>query len=209
MQQALSDIVENVFDPTRAPTTYGKLVDEIGQHGMAVILILFALPSALPIPAAGYSTILSIPLFVIGFRLALGYDTLWLPHNLRERSFHPEKFSRKLIDGMLRLIHFVERFTKPRLNALTQSGTVRLILGLLIIALAGSMVLPIPGTNTAPAFAVFLIGFALLEEDGILLIVGILAGLIALAISLTIIFLGYNGFLYLKDLLKGWLAGAP
>ena len=40
---------------------------------MAVILILFALPSALPVPAAGYSTVLSIPLFIIAFAIgALG-----------------------------------------------------------------------------------------------------------------------------------------
>jgi len=63
------------------------------------------------------------------------------------------------------------------------------------------MALPIPGTNTAPAFGIFLIGFALLEEDGLMLILGILASLVALVISLTIIFFGYQSYLYLKDLL--------
>ena len=78
MQQTLSAIIENVFDVRKGASTYGKLIDEIDQHGMAVILILFALPSALPLPAAGYSTVLSIPLFIIGFRLLCGYQTLWM-----------------------------------------------------------------------------------------------------------------------------------
>ncbi len=202
-QEALSSIVTRVFDPARAPGSFGELIDEIGRHGLAVILILFALPAALPLPAAGYSTVLSIPLYFIGFRLLLGYDTLWVPQSIRKRTFDPSRFSRKFVDRMLQLTRFMERFTRPRLNGLTQARIVRIVLGLLIIALASSMVLPIPGTNTAPAFAVFLIGFALLEEDGILLLLGILAGFAALAISATIIFLGFNGLLYLKDLLLG------
>jgi hypothetical protein len=54
------------------------------------------------------------------------------------------------------------------------------------------MLLPIPGTNTAPAFGIFLIGFALLEDDGILLLLGMLCSLLALALSSAIIILGYK-----------------
>ncbi len=191
MQQTLSAIIEDVFDANKGPSTYGQLIDEIDQHGMAVILILFALPSALPVPAAGYSTLLSIPLFIIGFRLLCGYNTLWMPNTWRGKAFRPEQFSRKLIDSMLRLIQFVERWTKPRLVSLARSRGTRVVLGILIIALACSMLLPIPGTNTAPAFGVFLIGFALLEDDGVMLLVGMAASLLAMAISLAIILFGY------------------
>ena len=65
------------------------------------------------------------------------------------------------------------------------------------------MLLPIPGTNTAPAFGIFLVGFALLEDDGVMLIVGILASVVALGISLTIIFFGYKTIIFLKDALRG------
>ena len=207
MKIALSDIIGQVFNPARGMTTYGNLVDEVGRHGMAVILILFSLPAALPIPAAGYSTVLSIPLFIIGFRLLLGYQTLWLPARIRDRQFDPAGFSRRLLDWMTRLTLFVENFTRPRLSALTRSGVVRVVIAVLIIALATSMALPIPGTNTAPAFGIFLIGFALLEEDGLLLIVGLIASLIALAISVTIIFFGYQALMYVKDVLKAFVMG--
>jgi hypothetical protein len=191
MQQTLSAIIENVFDAQKGPSTYGKLIDEIDQHGMAVILILFALPSALPLPAAGYSTVLSIPLFIIGFRLLCGYRTLWMPSNWRNKPFRPERFSRKMIDRMLRLIQVVERLTKPRLVSWVRSRWIRVALGILIIALACCMLLPIPGTNTAPAFGIFLIGFSLLEDDGLMLFIGMAASLVALAISLAIIKFGY------------------
>ncbi|MGI9524004.1 MAG: exopolysaccharide biosynthesis protein [Hyphomicrobiaceae bacterium] len=199
MRQPLSQIIENIFDPQRGTSSYGEVVDEIGTHGLAAILVLFALPSALPIPAAGYSTLLSIPLFLIGFRLLLGHQTLWLPSRWRERRFDPQTFSRKLVDGMLRLVLFVENFTSPRLSWLTTSMVVRIALGVLILVLAASMALPIPGTNTAPALGIFLLGFALLEKDGLLLLLGVLASLVALIISITIVLAGYQGYLYLKD----------
>uniref|UniRef100_UPI000B7EB1B9 exopolysaccharide biosynthesis protein n=1 Tax=Candidatus Entotheonella palauensis TaxID=93172 RepID=UPI000B7EB1B9 len=166
--------------------------DEIDQHGMAVILILFALPSALPVPAAGYSTVLSIPLFIIGLRLLCGYHTLWMPASWRGKPFHPERISRNVINRMLRLIQYVERLTKPRLVAFARSRWIRVVLGILIITLACSMLLPIPGTNTAPAFGIFLIGFALLEDDGVMLLIGIAASLVALTISIAIILFGYT-----------------
>lgn len=205
MQQTLSSIIEQIFDPAIGPSTLGQLIDEIDQHGMAVILIFFALPSALPLPAAGYSTMLSIPLFVIGFRLLCGYNTLWFPNNLREHAFNPEKFSRKIVARMLQFVHFVERFSKPRLVTLARLQVTRRFLGIIIITLACSMLLPIPGTNTAPAFAIFLIGFALLEEDGIVLLVGILASIMALAFSLSIIFFGIKALTLITDSLREWL----
>ena len=203
MKQPLSQIVENVFDPEREATTYGAIIDEIGQHGLALILILFALPSALPIPAAGYSTVLSVPLFFIGFRLLAGYDTLWLPKSMRARQFDPGSFSRRLLGGMLKMIRLVEYLARPRFEWFTNARFTRMLVALVILALAASMALPIPGTNTAPAFGIFLIGFALLEEDGLLLVLGILVSLVALVVSLTIIFLGYQTYLYLKGLILG------
>jgi hypothetical protein len=198
MEQTLSDIIQRVFDPCRERSTYGELIDEIDHHGLAVILILFSLPSALPLPAAGYSTLLSIPLFIIGIRFLCGYEKLWLPQKLRQKAFHPEQFNPKLISTMLRLVHLVERFSKPRLVGLVRSRGVRILLGILICAMAFSMFLPIPGTNTAPAFGIFLLGFALLEDDGLLLFIGILSSLVAMSISITIIIFGYKGYLFLK-----------
>lgn len=203
MEQTLSDIIQHVFDPDRGDSTYGELVDEIDHHGLAVILILFSLPSALPIPAAGYSTLLSIPLFIIAIRLLCGYDKLWLPQKLRRKTFHPEHFNRKLVNAMLRLVHTLERFSKPRLVGFVRSRGVRILLGILICALASSMLLPIPGTNTAPAFGIFLIGFSLLEDDGVMLLVGILASLLAMSISIVIIIFGYKGYLLIKEYIGG------
>ena len=100
---------------------------------------------------------------------------------------------------MLRLVQVVERFSSPRLIRLVRAPAMRVVIGLIICALACSMLLPIPGTNTAPAFGIFLIGFSLLEDDGVLLLAGILCSLLALFISLLIIFFGYKSYVWLKE----------
>ncbi len=199
MKPALSSIIEHVFDPDRDPITCGELVEELDRHGMAVILTLFSVPAALPLPAAGYSTLLSVPLLIIGLRLLAGYDNLWLPARLRRRPFNTARFNRRVVDAMLRLVQVVERFSSPRLIGLVRAPAMRVVIGLIICALAGSMLLPIPGTNTAPAFGIFLIGFSLLEDDGVLLLAGILGSLLALFISLLIVFFGYKSYLWLKE----------
>ena len=202
MKPALSNIVQHVFDPDRDPITCGELVEELDRHGMAVILILFSIPAALPLPAAGYSTLLSVPLLIIGLRLLAGYDTLWLPARLRRRPFDTARFNRRAVDAMLRLVQGVERFSSPRLIGLVRAPAMRVVIGLVICALACAMLLPIPGTNTAPAFGIFLIGFSLLEDDGVLLLAGIGCSLLALLISLLLIFFGYKSYVWLKEAVR-------
>ena len=205
MRPALSDIIEHVFRPDRAPMTCGQLAEELDRHGMAVVLILFSVPAALPVPAAGYSTLLSIPLLIIGLRLLAGHDTIWLPARIRRRPFDTARFSRRVVNAMLRLVQFVERFSSRRLVGLVRAPATRLLIGLIVCALACAMLLPVPGTNTVPALGIFLIGFSLLEDDGVLLLAGVLCSLAAVFVSLLIIFFGYKGYVWLKDAVLGLL----
>lgn len=190
-REKLSDLIATTFSPTRGATNYGAIVDELAHHGLGFIMILFAIPSALPIPAAGYSTILSIPLMAIGIRVLQRRDNIWLPEKMRAAEFNPGKM-KKLFGAMLKIVKFVERFSRPRLLGFINSSVTHAFLGTLICCLALSMALPIPGTNTLPAGGIFLIGFALLEDDGLLLLLGILYSAIALCLTLAIIWFGYE-----------------
>jgi len=187
----LSEILAEIFDPGRAPSSYGELVEELDHHGMAMVLILFSIPSALPVPAAGYSTVLSVPLMLIGLRLLCVKNTVWLPERVRQATFNPKQFA-KLAGLMQRLVCFIERFSRPRLISFAESTWLTVLLGLLICLLAISMALPIPGTNTLPAGGIFLIGFGLLEKDGLLILFGIAYSIIALLLAVLIIIFGYE-----------------
>lgn len=190
-RKKLSMIIKEVFDPHNETETIGELIDGLAHHGMAIVLILFSIPSALPVPAAGYSTILSIPLFFIGFRLLLGRETVWLPERWRQKEFSPKRFA-KFSEKMNSFVLFLERFSKPRFTSFIKSAIARTFMSLIILCLACSMALPIPGTNTLPAGGIFLIGFAMLEDDGLFFLAGVLYSIAALCLSVAVIFFGYE-----------------
>lgn len=187
----LSVILKNTFDPSKGETQIKDIISELDHCGMAVVLVLFSIPSALPIPAAGYSTILSLPLFLIGFRILMGHKTAWMPEVISRKKINRASFA-KVIDKMLKLVSFFEKISKPRLHSVVHNKIFNRALGIIVIALASSMALPIPGTNTLPAGGIFLIGFSLLEEDGLLTIAGILYSIVAICVSILVIYFGYE-----------------
>ena len=53
----------------------------------------------------------------------------------------------------------------------------------MIMLLAAMMSLPIPLTNTAPSFVIFMLAAGILEEDGLFLLLGLLLAPVAAAIA--------------------------
>lgn len=198
-RERLSSLIHRIFDPARGETSIGTLMKELDQHGIALVLIVFSFPSALPVPAPGYSTLLSMPLLFIGIGLLLGKKAIEFPKFVSSKTFNPAKFT-KAIKLMTRIAVFLERFSKPRFTALVRSYSSRMLVGGIICLLGLSMAVPIPGTNTLPAGGIFLIGFSFLEDDSLFLLLGIMWSAVALCFTLLVIFLGYEGA---KLLVKG------
>lgn len=191
-REKLSSIIGRVFNPHRGVTTLGAMMEELDHHGMALVLIIFSFPSALPLPAPGYSTVLSIPLMLMGIALLKGQQAVRLPVSISRKQFDLKSFS-KLTRLMERIALFLEKFSRPRFAALVRSRLSRTGIGVLICLLAFSMFIPLPGTNTLPAGGIFLIGFSFLEDDALFLFIGIIWSVLALIFSCLVIFLGYEG----------------
>ena len=160
--------------------TLGELSEAFGEKGFGMLLLLLAFPAALPIPAPGYATPFGILMIVLGSQMLRGYKTPQLPETMKKRVL---KFS--LLDFSLKngasLFRVVEFFVKPRLE--NQVTKLYRIMGLIIIFMAAFMTLPIPLTNTAPSFVIFVMAASLLEKDGLSLIAGIILTPVALLIA--------------------------
>jgi hypothetical protein len=63
----------------------------------------------------------------------------------------------------------------------------RVLMGLLVMAMAVLMMIPIPMTNTFPAFVIFLIGIGLTEDDGLFAIGACLVGVLAVALYAALV----------------------
>jgi hypothetical protein len=193
-------------------TTLGALVDAIGDRGFGLLLMVLALPAALPLPAPGYATPFGILMIGLSWQILRGRDQPWFPDRTRAR-----KVSFKLLDFSVRNgrlpLRVVEFLVRPRLSRLAGSKTFLSAVALVVMAMACFMSLPIPLTNTAPSFVIFVLAAGILEEDGLLLIGGLILAPVAAGIALlalyTAVTLGPEAVEEtVKPMIKGWLGVA-
>ena len=163
-------------------STVDDLVELIGDRGFGLIILLLALPAALPVPAVGYGTPFGIMLILLGGQIALGRSTPWLPKALGRRRVPYKLLSFSIKNARLPL-RAVELFIRPRLSGLARHRLFLPGIGVMIMLLAAMMSLPVPLTNTAPSFVIFMLAAGILEEDGLFLLFGLLLAPVAAAIA--------------------------
>ncbi len=205
----LSENVSSIFAAGEdgAIVTVQTILDRVSVKGFGILLVIFSLPSAMPVPAPGYSTPFGFVLLILGLQIFSRRDYPWLPERILKKEVGIGTKPR-LVRAMIFFLRILEFFIRPRLGFMFQNGITIRFLAFIILLCAASMIIPIPLTNTAPAFGIFLIGLGMLEEDGLLAIGGVLASLVGLAISMSvlaaIIFFGWEGIdlvrAFLKDL---------
>jgi hypothetical protein len=79
-------------------------------------------------------------------------------------------------------LRYLERFIHPRWR--TPFEPTKRLVGLIVLILSAAMVFsPIPFSNVVPALVLALTALAYLEEDGVLLLVALIAATIVLAFA--------------------------
>lgn len=162
--------------------TLGELAELVGERGFGLLLLILALPAALPIPAPGYATPFGVLMVVLGAQMVRGRQRPWIPEFFAKRVLAHRVVSFSIRNGRFPL-RVVELIIRPRLKALSHNSTFLAGVGLTIIMMAAFMSLPIPLTNTAPSFVIFVLAAGILEEDGLLLLGGLLLAPVAAAIA--------------------------
>jgi hypothetical protein len=165
--QVLEDLVE-AFPSDRI--SVGELVDRLDSRAHGVLLLILALPMCIPnIP--GISTIFGVLMIAPALALMLGQRRLWLPRQVRAWSFPREGFRRALeaaIGGLRR----VEYLIKPRLSILTRWPATSFV-GFQTLLMALVLILPIWGANLTPGVTVTLTALALMQRDGVLMLLSV------------------------------------
>ena len=190
------------FEEDRGETvSLAQVIALAEEKVFGIVLLLLAFPSALPVPAPGYSTPFGIMIFLIAGQLVLGRKSLWLPASWQRKTIKTEKLQGVLKKG-LPWLKKVEAIAHPRLPMVCQSSGGRILMGCTICLMAMSMSIPIPGTNTLPAISVFLTAFGLQEDDGLISVAGMVLSVIIAVLMASVIYVFFNGGLSLLDILK-------
>ncbi|NRB09957.1 MAG: exopolysaccharide biosynthesis protein [Richelia sp.] len=170
------------------------------------LFVILSLPSALPVPAPGYSIPFGILILVLAVQLIVGAKTPWLPKRMAK---HPMKL--ETVQGFLKAglpwLQRIEAITCPRLSFLCTTLPGRVTIGVAIALMSISMMIPIPGTNTLPAIGIFVTGFGLQEDDGAISLGGLVLCLLGAVLSVSIVIAVAWGGSSLLDLVKAWLGG--
>jgi len=169
------------------PVTLREVIATLRGRAYVLVVILFSLPFVTPIPLPGLSTPLGLVIAFIALRQSLGLRP-WLPKSWQRREL-PAGFFKKTFTVAGRVIGWLERLLRPRFAwvtgpALAQQAHAFIILVCAIILL---LPLPIPFSNTFPAWAILLIAAGNLERDGLFILLGYAAFVLG---SLYILLLG-------------------
>jgi hypothetical protein len=163
----------------------GSLRDALGDRGFGLLLFVFSVPNLVPVNIPLLSAVLGVPLVLLAAQLSYGRHKPWFPDWLTRQSVPRSSFE----SVMLKSIPYRERaelFLRPRLVQLL-SWTGERLVGLFLLVLAVVLTLPIPFGNWLPAFAISIIGLAIVEKDGVAVLIGIVTGEIGLAIAGTVL----------------------
>ncbi|MDQ3232645.1 MAG: exopolysaccharide biosynthesis protein [Pseudobdellovibrionaceae bacterium] len=151
--------------------TLQRIIDHIHGRGEAMLTLVLAGPFLLPIPLPGLSIPFGVLIAIFGFSLSTGWKP-WLPKTWLNRKI-PEDLIRRFCRTARKFLSKVERFIRPRYGWVHKNRVFKGGAGTMITICGALLALPLPpGTNAPPAAAIVCLSVALLEGDGLLLMVG-------------------------------------
>lgn len=157
----------------------GDLFQGLGDRAFGMLLIAATAPAFIPIP--GLAGALSGPLvMLVGVQVLLRLRQPWLPGFVARRGPRRSTMAR-LRDLLAPWLRRLEHVVRPRLTIVLDHWLLDVVTGLLVLVLGLLLSLPIPFTNYLLAGLLLLFALALLERDGVLMLVAWGAGLAAIA----------------------------
>lgn len=200
-ERRLSAILRELESRPEERISIYDIAAAFGDRAFSAIMLVFGLLTMAAL-LPGTSTVTGAPLFLVASQMVAGRKTLWIPAKLGERTVAPADIGR-LNARFLKFLRRMERLLQPRLALMFAPLSIR-FLGLICFILSVLIVLPIPGGNLAPGFAIAIIALAILTRDGLAAVAGIM-----LAIGSVIFLAVAYGFLIMQFLHWIGLADRP
>jgi hypothetical protein len=128
----------------------------------------------------GIATFAAVALLFPAFEMLPGRERPSFPRAIAARRIRTEQLARA-VGRVQPVLRYLEQIVHPRLA--DRFGRMKRTVGLAILLLGLTILSPIPIAHIVPASAVILISFAYLEEDGVFLMIGLVATTVSLSIT--------------------------
>jgi hypothetical protein len=172
-----SEILQRLHDAApKDKFTLNWLMSLLDKRSFGLIMLMCAVVAVLP----GVSIVAGLLLIIIAVQMIEGRPAPAFPDGLAARPL-PARHLATVIRWFLPALKFLEQIAHPRWPT-PHDATKRVVgVAVLILSLAVTFT-PLPLSNIPPALAIALISLAYLEEDGLLLALGLALG--ALVVTL-------------------------
>jgi hypothetical protein len=168
-----------------------ELLATMGRASIAFAILILSLPALTPIPGP-FGFVFGSCLAVVSLQILAGFRRIWLPAILGRRRISAAT------------IALIVRYTAPlvtRVETLLRRNRMRhlagpraqALMGLPVLLLAVAVALPIPFGNFLPVGALVMIALGLMERDGLVTMLGLALGVVALFASAGLVFAAMQG----------------
>jgi hypothetical protein len=169
------------------PKTLGGLIQVFEEKSFALLFVLLLGVPALPLPTGGATHVFEVIAVLLALELIAGRQTIWLPQRwCRIELAGPRQ--QRFLAALLRWIRRLERISRPRLRFLFEHRLSNVVFGLLVIGASVGAFLapPFTGLDTLPALGAVLISLAVLLEDFLVVIAGVVVGLVGVTLEIVL-----------------------
>lgn len=174
-----SELLEDLIDTFPGETvSVGELIDRLDSRAHGMLLLVLALPMCVP-NVPGISTIFGVLMLAPALQMVFGSRRLAVPQRVRDWRVNGDAL-RRTFHLAIPSLKRVEYLIKPRWSQLTRFP-VTILVGLQTLLMALVLILPIPFANWPPGMTVAMTALALLQRDGLLMVLTIPAAIASVA----------------------------
>lgn len=181
-----SEVLSSLARHASERLTVGDLLSTLRGRAFAPLVMMLGLPNCLPMPPP-IPFVCGVLLALVAAQIAAGLSAPWLPQALLRRSIRRDDVIRAVARALPTLRH-LERWSRPR-GALLHSALAMRVVGFVLLTLALGLIVAAPIVGQIPlGLAVCLVGFGLVERDGVVVIIGLVVGSIGIALNVGFVY---------------------
>jgi hypothetical protein len=176
---------------------FGTVVSALSGGSHAVLMVFLSFPLCIPVGIPVLSTSLGLALGLVGFLMAME-RAIWIPKRIAAKVVPYDRLSH-VIKRLLGFSSRIDRWFHPRMSFFVKNSSIIRVHGIAVmfLGLVSAIPLPLPLNNFVAAFPILLLGFSLLEKDGLLAAVSYIATIPFFIYYGALLYLGNAGFRHL------------
>ena len=161
--------------------TLDWLTSSVHDQSFGLLILLLAIIAVAP----GICVVAGLLLLIPAFEMMAGRAVPVFPRWIAARPL-PTRHLGAVVQRAIPMLRSLEKIVHPRRP--TPPEATKRVVGIAVMLLSARLLLtPIPLSNILPALLIAFISLAYLEEDGVMLSIGLLAALVVLAIDVGIV----------------------